>query len=103
MQSVYVSPNTHTMTSNETHPLIFEAAALLEDGESISAVTRELWDLTADAAYASGLSGAAVVDGSSITQTVTDLEPRHRYRLGIRFQAAVGKVWEMVLLIEVPL
>jgi hypothetical protein len=51
---------------------------------------------------AAGLLGPVAVGTTDLTQTVTSLLPRKRYRLVIQFEVAPNKVWAPYLLIECP-
>lgn len=100
MSNIGVIPATFQMASTETLPLAFDTTPLLASMETPSSPTSILTDLTTGSAYSAGLSNSPTVSSNVITQRVTALQPRHRYRLAVSFQAASGKVWTMELLIE---
>jgi hypothetical protein len=99
---IAVSPETFPMASQETLPLTFDATDQLLAGETISNPTAQLIQLDTGQDYAAGRQGAVVVAGALLTQTVTALVPRKRYRLVIRFEVALGKAWAPYLLIDCP-
>lgn len=85
------------MTSRETLPLRFDTSAYLEPGETPSAPATTLYRLDTGATYAGGLSGAPSLSGNYITQTITALTKGITYRLSVRFTAATGKIWDILL------
>jgi len=91
-----------SMGSQETLPLTFDAAASLLVGESIQSATASLMQLDNGTSYPSGLQGAVLIDGAALTQTVTALLPRKRYRLTIQYHVASNKIWAPYLDIECP-
>ena len=99
---IAVSEATFPMASQETLPLTFDATAALLAGESVSNAQASLIQLDTGQNYAAGLIGPVAVNGALLTQTVTGLVPRKRYRLVIQFNAAIGKIWAPYLLIECP-
>jgi hypothetical protein len=90
------------MGSQETLPLTFDATSLLLEGETISNATAELVQIDTGLEYANGRLGNPAVAGTEVTQTVTGLVPRKRYRLVMQLEVAVNKVWAPYLLIECP-
>ncbi len=90
------------MASQETLPITFDATSLLLTGESISVASAQLVQVDTDVDYATGRLGPVAVAGPLVTQTVTGLVPRKRYRLVIQFTVAVNKTWAPYLLIECP-
>jgi len=100
--SLAVSPDSFEMASQETLPITFDAASLLLGGETISLASAELIQLDTGLDYAAGKLGPVAVAGSALTQTVTALVPRKRYRLIIQFTVAANKTWAPYLLIECP-
>jgi hypothetical protein len=97
-----VSPQVFEMGSLETLPLTFDASDLVLEGEAISSATSQLVQIDTGQDYAAGRLGDVAVAGTDLTQTVTGLLPRKRYRLVIQFEVAVNKVWAPYLLIECP-
>lgn len=102
MSSISVSPASFQMASSETLPLAFDTTPLLVDEEAPTSPSCVLTDLSDGRAYSAGLTGSPTIAGNTITQTVTALKARHRYRLAVSFTAAAGKVWTMELEITVP-
>jgi len=99
---IAVSPGTFQMASQETLPITFDATSILLPGESIVSATAQLVQVDTGQDYAAGRLGTVAVAGSEVTQTVTALAPRKRYRLVIQFEVAVNKVWAPYLTIECP-
>lgn len=99
---LHTIPDTYPMSSRETLPLRFDIGAALAPGETASAPTATLRRLDTGAAFPAGLSGTATVTGQYIVQTVTGLTAGLTYRLSVRFQAAAGKTWDLLLDIPCP-
>jgi len=99
---IAVNPDAFQMSSFETLPLTFDASDIVLPGESIATAIAQLVQVDTGVDYAAGRVGAVAVAGTELTQTVTALLPRKRYRLVIQFQVAVGKVWAPYLMIECP-
>jgi hypothetical protein len=99
---IAVNPDAFLMASQETLPLTFDATSILLPGESIGSATAQLVQVDTGADYAAGRVGAVAVAGADLTQTVTGLVPRKRYRLVIQFNVAIGKTWAPYLMIECP-
>lgn len=98
-----VTPNPFEMGSLETLPLTFDAAPVLESGESVTWALATLTQIDNGVDYSTtGLAGPVAIAGSELTATVTSLLPRKRYRLVIQFEVAPNKVWAPQLLIECP-
>jgi len=100
--SLAVSPDSFEMASQETLPITFDATSLLLVGETISVANAELIQLDTGVDYANGKLGPVAIAGTQVTQTVTGLVPRKRYRLVIQFTVAANKTWAPYLLIECP-
>lgn len=100
--SIAVSDLPFAMASQETLPLSFDLSEVLQVSESISNATAQLIQLDTGQDYAAGRQGTVAVQGAVLTQVVTGLSPRKRYRLVIQFQAAIGKIWAPYLLIDCP-
>ena len=100
--SLAVSPDSFEMASQETLPITFDATSLLLVGETISVASAELIQLDTGIDYMNGKLGPVAVAGAQVTQTVTGLLPRKRYRLVIQFTVAANKTWAPYLLIECP-
>jgi hypothetical protein len=100
--SLAVSPGSFEMASQETLPITFDATSLLLTGESISVASAELVQMDTGIDYSAGKLGPVAVAGAQVTQTVTGLVPRKRYRLTIQFTVAVNKTWAPYLVIECP-
>jgi hypothetical protein len=90
------------MGSGETLPLTFDASGIVLEGEAISNATAQLVQIDTGLDYAAGRLGDVAIAGTDLTQTVTGLLPRKRYRLVIQFEVAVNKVWAPYLMIECP-
>jgi len=90
------------MASQETLPLTFDATSILLEGETIATATAQLVQVDTGLDYTAGLLGPVAVAGPELTQTVTGLLPRKRYRLVIQFEVAANKVWAPHLMIECP-
>lgn len=99
---IAVNPDAFQMGSQETLPLTFDATSILLPGETIGSATASLVQLDTGADYIAGRVGTVAVAGTDLTQTVTALLPRKRYRLVIQFQVAVNKIWAPYLMIECP-
>lgn len=99
---IQVSPDWFPMGSQETLPLTFDASSIVLEGESIQSATAELVQVDTDVDYAAGRMGGVSVLGTDLTQVVTALQPRKRYRLVIRFTINSQKVWAPYLLIDCP-
>jgi hypothetical protein len=97
VSTLSVTPPTREMASTETLPIAMDFGPLLLAGEALSAPAVALTDLATNTAYAAGLTGNAQVVGTTVQQTVTALQPGHRYRLAATAQAASGKVWTLEL------
>jgi hypothetical protein len=97
-----VTPEIFEMGSLETLPLTFSAADLILPGETISEASAQLVQVDTGVDYIAGRLGEVAVAGTDLTQTVTGLVPRKRYRLSIQFTVAVDKVWAPYLTIECP-
>lgn len=97
-----VTPQTYDMASTETLPLAFDLSPVLALGETVSSPSCVLTDLTTGRPHAAGLSGSPSLATSTVTQTVTALQPGHRYRLTLSFTVAAGKVRTVELIIECP-
>lgn len=102
MTQVAVSPNVFVMGSQETLPIAFDVSALLLTGETPSSPSAQLIQIDTGTNYTAGMSGGPAFAANIVTQTVTGLTPRKRYRLVISFQAATGKTWSPYLNIECP-
>ena len=100
--SIAVSPDTFLMSSQETLPLAFDVADLLEVGESPSDAVATLTQIDTGVDHTSGRPGSVQISGTQLVQVVTQLTPTKRYRLSIRFTAAPSKVWAPYLLVECP-
>lgn len=99
---IAVNPEIFQMASQETLPITFDATSILLPGESISSATAQLVQLDTGVEYAAGRLGTVAVAGTELTQTVTALAPRKRYRLVMQFAVAANKVWAPYLTIECP-
>ena len=99
---IAVNPDAFLMGSLETLPLTFDASGIVLPGETIGTATAQLVQLDTGAEYSAGRVGQVAVAGTDLTQTVTALVPRKRYRLVIQFQVAVNKVWAPYLVIDCP-
>lgn len=99
---IQVSPDVFQMGSQETLPLTFDAAGVLADGESIQTATASLVQVDTGLDYVAGRTGGVTVAGTDLTQVVTALQARKRYRLVIRFEISSQKVWAPYLLIDCP-
>jgi len=100
--SIAVSPDTFLMSSQETLPLAFDVADLLEDGETPSDAAATLVQIDNGLDHVSGRPGTVQVNGTQLVQVVTQLTPRKRYRLSIRFTAGPSKTWAPFLYVECP-
>ena len=100
--SIAVSPDTFQMASQETLPLAFDVADLLESGETPSDAVATLTQIDTGLDYVSGRPGTVEINGTQLTQVVTQLLPTKRYRLVIRFTVAPSKTWAPYLLLECP-
>lgn len=99
---VQVQPNVFEMSSQETLPLTFDASDLVLEGESITSATATLTRVDTGVSYGAGILGTVAISGTDLTTTVTALQPRASYRLMVRFQVAVNKVWAPYLHITCP-
>ncbi len=99
---IQVSPDWFPMGSQETLPLTFDASEVLLEGESIQSATAELVQVDTGVDYTAGRVGGVTVLGTDLTQVVSALQARKRYRLVIRFTINAQKVWAPYLLIECP-
>lgn len=99
---IAVNPDAFQMGSLETLPLTFDASDIVLPGETIATATAQLVQVDTGLDYEAGRIGQVAVAGTDLTQTVTGLLPRKRYRLVIQFEVAVGKVWAPYLLIDCP-
>lgn len=102
MSALSTDPPVKEQASTETLPWRFDTTPLLTTGESPSAAIASLTDDRSGVAYPAGLTGDAQVSGNFITQSVTALQRGRTYRLVVTFQAAVGKVWSMELILTCP-
>jgi hypothetical protein len=94
---LHACPPTYPMSSRETLPLRFDLSALLAPGETPTAPAASLVRLDTGAAYPAGLSGTPVISDHYLTQSVTGLAAFITYRLSVRFQAAAGKIFDVLL------
>lgn len=94
----FTDPAVFEMSSTETLPLGVDVAALLEDGETISAPAATLTDLDTGESVP-GSVGASSVAGTVITQALTALVEDRDYRLAVTFSAG-GKTWTVFTLIR---
>jgi hypothetical protein len=90
------------MGSQESLPLSFDASAVLLVGESISNAESQLIQIDNGQDYVAGRPTGVTVAGALLTQTVTALQPRKRYRLVIQFSVALNKTWAPYLMIDCP-
>jgi len=95
-----VFPEYFRMDSWETLPLTFDASALLGTGGQILSATAQLIQLNIGQDYTAGRYGPVQIDGTSMTQIVTQLVPRQRYRLVIQFTSDGLTVWAPYLIVE---
>jgi hypothetical protein len=100
--SIAVCPDTFQMASQETLPLAFDIADLLLVGETPSAPSAQLIQIDTGLDYVDGHPGAVSINGTQLTQVVSQLTPEKRYRLVIRFSVGPSKVWAPYLLVECP-
>lgn len=100
--SIAVCPDTFQMASQETLPLAFDVADLLESGEAIADPAATLVQIDTGLDYVAGHPGVVQVNGTQLTQVVTQLVPEKRYRLVIRFTVGPSKTWAPYLLVECP-
>ena len=94
---LHANPDTYPMSSRETLPIQFDMGPLLADGETPSAPAATLTRLDTGAAYPGGLSGSPTFTGNYVAPTVTALTKGVTYRLSLKFQAAPGKIFDVLL------
>jgi len=100
--AIAVCPDSFQMASQETLPLAFDVADLLESGETVSDPVASLIRIDNGQDYVAGHPGTVQVVGTQLTQVVTQLEPEKRYRLVIRFTVGPSKTWAPYLILECP-
>jgi len=96
--------NQNTSVGQSAVPTFASVAASCRDEparQPLSA-TAQLVQVDTGLDYTAGLLGPVAVAGPELTQTVTGLLPRKRYRLVIQFEVAANKVWAPHLMIECP-
>lgn len=81
MTALSTNPPSFQMASTETLPLGQDFGPLLEEGESITALSVTLTDMRTGAARPASLSGEPELSGTVCTQVVTALKPGDTYRL----------------------
>ena len=95
-----VFPEYFRMTSLETLPLTFDASALVDADQNINSAVAQLIQLNVGVDYAAGRYGPVQINGTDLTQIVTALVPRQRYRLVIQFTSDGLTVWAPYLIVE---
>ena len=91
MSQLSTTPASVEMGSTETLPIEISFVPHLGAATIASAVVT-LTDLPTGAAYAAGL-GVKTNTTTAVTQTLTALEPGHRYRLVVTVTDSTGRVW----------
>lgn len=92
-----------TQTSTEVRPWAIDLAPEMDVGDvPASPGVATLTDLLTGMAYPAGLSGATVVVGTVVTQSVQALQPGHNYRLVITVGMGGSKETATVLLLRCP-
>jgi|SRR5215469_9348592 len=95
-----VFPEYFRMTSQETLPLTFDASALVDADQNINWATAQLIQLNLGTDYAAGRYGPVQIDGATLTQIVTALIPRQRYRLVLQFSTDPNTIWAPYLIVD---
>lgn len=93
------------MGSTETLSLAFDVSGDLADAETVQSATATLINRQSGLSYLDGLVGSPTIsiDGTIITQIVSDLQPEKHYRLVISFIVSAGvKEPAAVLNIDCP-
>lgn len=105
MSETTTVPGSITVLSGETLPLGIDFGLLIVAGQTPSAPTSSLFDITDGSpgtAFAAGLSGAPSVSGTIVTQSVHSLVANHTYRLVLGLTAVAGTVWQAGVTIVCP-
>ena len=97
-----VDPSVYVMSSQETLPLTFDVSAALLPGEAVLSASAQVWQVDNGLERPASRPGNVAIAGALLTQTVTGLLPRKRYRLVIQYSVAANKTWAPYLLIDCP-
>jgi len=108
-----VNPATFVMATTETLPIQFDFTPLLLPGETFTAASSVMTDITNGLSVPVTLSDSPtvvnIVDGAGVSNGVqqilrgpTELLAAHTYRLTLSGTVSSTKIWSAILTINVP-
>lgn len=100
--TLITNPDKVQQASGSTMPWDIEFAAHVAGGESISAPTATLTDLTTQTAHAGGILSVATTSSTVVRVTLQNLTYGHRYRLVTRGTVSASKTPAVYTNVEVP-
>lgn len=97
-------PSAYTMATAELAQLPLDTSNLLQVGETVTACTTTLTDVSQGRGLVVDLGMDPVIASPLITQEVSGslLKVNHLYELAFVFTGSTGRVWEQVITIRVP-
>lgn len=108
MSATTTVPGSVNVLSGETLPVSIDFTLRVAAGQTPSAPTSALWDITAinpgqqGTSYPAGLDGAPTIDGNIVSQVITDLVVGQVYRLVLGCTPVSGTIIQDGLEIVCP-